>query len=188
MIIYEIPLIVVLIIVLGVLGFTGESMELIAPKLPLAGTIIMAIAETIYLGYIIRKKAKVNTDEGIDNKKMRGTWFAIYIVNTIKAVILCVATYIFLMAVSQCFLSNKSGDLSGGIDLLLGVYIFCLLIIWCMSFMAWGKYEDYYETDDQITDTRHIPKNVLFWILMQLIASIVLLVLMILLSSHWGFL
>lgn len=156
MIIYEIPLIFILLLVLGGLGIIGESSK----GLPMITAIIVAITEVIFLANVIYKNYK---DE--NRSEFKGRWSLIYFMTIVKSAILCATTYFFFKVPADMIVNGGGFSFISAIVyiFLAGlIYVMCILFIWGMGIAAW----DVEKGKEQ--------SEMFFWAVIMLLASIVL--------------
>ncbi len=160
MIIYEIPLIFILLLVLGGLGILGES----SSALPMIAAIIVAIMEVIFLIVVISK----NYDDK-NRSEFKCRWFLIYLMTVVKSVVLCVTTYFFFKMPSDMIVNSRG--LNGIFDFIGAIvyiclagpiYGMCILGIWAMEMAAW----DVKKGKEQ--------SEMFFWTVIMLLSSIAL--------------
>lgn len=156
MIIYEIPLIFILLLVLGGLGIIGESSN----GLPMVTAIIVAITEVISLAIVIYKNYK---DE--NHSEFKGRWFLIYFMTIVKSAILCATTYFFFKVPADMIANGGGFSFISAIFYIFFaglIYATCVLFIWGLEIAAW---------DVEKGEER---SGMFFWTVIMLLASITL--------------
>lgn len=133
--VYEIPMVLVLVVVLGILGLFGEAII----ALPMKAAVVDAIIEVVLLGYVVKRH--------IDDKQRsqsKGKWFLTYILTIVRAATTSVATY-FVCKVPAHFLENERDPFSaffGTASYILYVgliYVFCLGGMWLWIVGSWSE-------------------------------------------------
>lgn len=156
MIIYEIPLIFILLLVLGGLGIIGESSK----GLPMITAIIVAITEVISLANVICKNY-----EDKNRSEFKSRWLLTYFMTIVKSAILCATTY-FFFKVPADMIANGGGFsfISAIVYIFLAglIYVMCMSFIWGMEIIAW----DVKKGKEQ--------SEMFFWAVIMLLASIAL--------------
>ena len=131
--VYEIPMVLVFIVVFGILGLIGEGII----ALPMKAAVVDAIIEVVLLGFVVKRH--------IDDKQRsqsKGKWFLTYILTIIRAAMTSVATY-FVCKIPANFLENVRDPFSaifGTASYILYVgliYVFCLGGMWLLIVMSW---------------------------------------------------
>lgn len=156
MIIYEIPLIFILLLVLGGLGIIGESSK----GLPMVTAIIVAITEVISLAIVIYKNYE---DE--NRSEFKGRWFLVYFITIVKSVILCATTYFFFKVPADMIANGGGFSFTSAIVYIFlagPIYVMCVVSIWAMEIAAW---------DVKKGEER---SGMFFWAVIMLLASIAL--------------
>ena len=130
--VYEIPMVLVLVVVLGILGLFGEAII----ALPMKAAVVDAIIEVVLLGFVVKRH--------IDDKQRsqsKGKWFLTYILTIVRAAMTSVTTY-FVCKVPAHFLENVRDPFSaffGTASYILYVgliYVFCLGGMWLLIVMS----------------------------------------------------
>ena len=136
--VYEIPMALVLVVVLGILGLFGEAVS----TLPMKVAVIDAIIEVVLLGYVVKRH--------IDDKQRsqsKGKWFLAYILTIVRAAMTSAATY-FVCKIPADWIENSNG-LDGAFSAFYGsaiyicsaglIYVFCLGGMWIYIAGSWSE-------------------------------------------------
>ena len=137
--VYEIPMVLVLMVVLGILGLFGEAVS----TLPMKAAVIDAIIEVGLLGYVVKRHI-----EDKQRSQSKGKWFLAYILTIVRAAITSAATYFVCKVPADLFENSKSGlwgafsTFYGSITYVLSVgfiYVICLLGVWIYIAGSWSE-------------------------------------------------